>query len=502
MKKNFIFMMMICILFMAGHETVLSASKPVELKTKEKILNIGDNYKLKLRNNKKNWKISNVFSDKEEICEAENKATYIKLTAKRKGNCTINVTLTLKTTKKTVKHTKLQCKITVQSPDPESSRKRVEKDGFEVGSWVNDGQVEINYDETYGSKYSYCISTEKRNAFNLIKKFPVKQNTYYVASAYIKTENLENKEQKKLGANISYNDFIVSPTLMGNHDWTKIELLVYSGDNTELPISFNYGFTCNTCVGKMYLDQIELKEYQVPDTAEWKMLFLIFKNSKIPMKDSTGQDIIGQNGVSEKEIEDIKKAVLQFKEDSYKDSNGKLNVDVEVKVIDKPIEKTEETIYGPYPPADYIYELIKDDIDIDEYDYIGALGNLNTIEPKFAGLTHYPFYQGTGYMFCNTQITDFSEKSEWTPAIIVHEFLHFMISYRSQWLQKEVPIDLDKAESYGYQHIEEWRQYYIDIMNGNLILENGEKTGITDKAFWNITPKDFRYTVWWTNLPS
>ena len=84
-------------------------------------------------------------------------------------------------------------------------------------------------------------------------------------------------------------------------------------------------FYCNTCVGKMYLDQIELKEYQVPDTAEWKMLFLIFKNSKIPMKDSTGQDIIGQNGVSEKEIEDIKKAVLQFKEDSYKDSNGKLN---------------------------------------------------------------------------------------------------------------------------------------------------------------------------------
>ena len=75
----------------------------------------------------------------------------------------------------------------------------------------------------------------------------------------------------------------------------------------------------------------------------------------------------------------------------------------------------------------------------------------------------------------------------------MHEFLHFMISYRSQWLQKEVPIDLDKAESYGYQHIEEWRQYYIDIMNGNLVLENGEKTGITDKAFWNITPHQYQY---------
>lgn len=379
----------------------------------------------------------------------------------------------------------------------------IERDGFQIDSWIDEGQIGIDYQTVYGSGYSYCISADNRNAANLTKTFPVQPNTYYTASAYIKTENLASVENGDLGASISYNGWTISPTLTGDNDWTKITLLTYSGDKTELPVTFNYGFYQNTCTGKVYFSQIEFEKFTPPDSAQWNMLFVILPNSEIQMKDSSGKESIGRDGISEQEIRDIQESIALFKADSYKDSGGRLNVNTETIIIDKPITRLIDTASGPTLGVADAYELIKDAVSIDDYDHITFFGNLNLEikpeKPPYYGLsfTDPPFPQNTGYAVVNTQMSKFSKDVAWRPALIMHEFLH-AIEGQCRVLNQGLPHELDKMENVinvndRYSRTDEWRRYYIDLMNHNLTLQTGEKIGIPD-SIWKITPKDFRFT--------
>lgn len=383
---------------------------------------------------------------------------------------------------------------------------------FEVDRWLKIGRVGIDYNTTHSSEYSICISTEQRNAFSLHRTYPVKPDTYYIASAYVKTENLASVERDDVGVcisadipiNDSNNGSTLSLDLRGDQDWTKLTLLLYSADAAELTVSLNYGYYGNSCTGKVYFDDISLEEYTAPSTSEWKMLFVILPNSEIPLIDEDGREYIGREGISAQEIEDIQEAVQLFQEDAYEDSGGRLRVSTETIIIDKPItclRDTGDKDLGYTLYTQDAYELIKDEVDIDEYDHITVFGNLNLPgRPGYYGLafsnsSYLPFHQGTGYTIVNTQVSDFSEKTAWRPALIMHEFLHYMEDW-ARMLNQGLPFEIDKVEEYGYQRDEgiykEWRKFYIDVMNHNVPLENGERAGIPD-SLWNVTPKEFRF---------
>ena len=107
--------------------TVSAAAKAqVRLNVESKTLKVGQkDYKLKLVNNKQNWKIRKVTTTKASVCRPYGrKNTYVLLKGKKKGTATIRVkavrTVT-KNGKKTTKSKWLSCKVRVKQPSPDTN---------------------------------------------------------------------------------------------------------------------------------------------------------------------------------------------------------------------------------------------------------------------------------------------------------------------------------------------------------------------------------------------
>lgn len=110
------------------HEDLITASaakKNVGLNTTFKTLKIGNNYKLKLKNNTINWKIKKVTTSDKNICTVYNKkSTSVLLKGKNEGRATIKINV--KTNKRKVYNKKtLKCRVkvipakSIQDPIPD-----------------------------------------------------------------------------------------------------------------------------------------------------------------------------------------------------------------------------------------------------------------------------------------------------------------------------------------------------------------------------------------------
>ena len=103
-----------------------AAKAQVRLNVESKTLKVGQkDYKLKLVNNKQNWKIRKVTTTKASVCRPYGrKNTYVLLKGKKKGTATIRVkavrTVT-KNGKKTTKSKWLSCKVRVKQPAPDTN---------------------------------------------------------------------------------------------------------------------------------------------------------------------------------------------------------------------------------------------------------------------------------------------------------------------------------------------------------------------------------------------
>ncbi|MCI8917662.1 MAG: hypothetical protein HFH29_02640 [Eubacterium sp.] len=103
-----------------------AAKAQVRLNVESKTLKVGQkDYKLKLVNNKQNWKIRKVTTTKASVCKPYGrKNTYVLLKGKKKGTATIRVkavrTVT-KNGKKTTKSKWLSCKVRVKQPSPDTN---------------------------------------------------------------------------------------------------------------------------------------------------------------------------------------------------------------------------------------------------------------------------------------------------------------------------------------------------------------------------------------------
>ncbi len=103
-----------------------AAKAQVRLNVESKTLKVGQkDYKLKLVNNKQNWKIQKVTTTKASVCKPYGrKNTYVLLKGKKKGTATIRVkavrTVT-KNGKKTTRSKWLSCKVRVKQPAPDTN---------------------------------------------------------------------------------------------------------------------------------------------------------------------------------------------------------------------------------------------------------------------------------------------------------------------------------------------------------------------------------------------
>lgn len=149
----------------------------------------------------------------------------------------------------------------------------VKNPGFEEGSnnatyWSentwdkNAGVTTIDYNtpEHKSGSRSVCIINNSPNDARVEQQIPVKENTYYKISCWVKTENVGND---KKGANISAEAIgDTSKDIRGtNGKWEYIELYGKTNkDQKTLPLTLGLGGYGSTNTGKAWFDDVAIEQ--------------------------------------------------------------------------------------------------------------------------------------------------------------------------------------------------------------------------------------------------
>ena len=132
---------------------------------------------------------------------------------------------------------------------------------------------------TSGSEYSYCLTSEDANDVRITKTFDVKENTDYVVTAFIRTENAVSAEKPSgtACATISVGDWNCSDGLSGTSGWKKFSVNFNSGNKTTADVSMNLGYWNNTCTGTAWFDGITITEKRLHDYESRKVAFWCYQ---------------------------------------------------------------------------------------------------------------------------------------------------------------------------------------------------------------------------------
>lgn len=240
---------------------------------------------------------------------------------------------------------------------------------------------------------------------------------------------------------------------------------------------------------------------QAQTPATWRFLFVILKRNNITYRDPVGKTQKETTRMSAAEVNAIKFAANEFKKYFQKEAGSLVKPVVDVVEIDTPITAlsnsghTNDTSLWLRPED--CYSLIRPKVDINKYDQIFAVANLNSIETFYWGLTSGAggFFQRTGYSFINTLNKDkclyyFSPSRDFPSGLFVHEFLHTMEAWNEDRTGKRPETDLHTKEPYGYGDYE----FYSRYINKTLVSGTGTKVGI-DPAAWAAPPYSVRSGV-------
>lgn len=174
----------------------------------------------------------------------------------------------------------------------------------------------------------------------------------------------------------------------------------------------------------------------------WYFLFVIFKNTDISYTDAEGKQIREKTSMPEEEIARINRTGQLFANDLYSMTGGTVYPHVDVLVVDTPIT-FEDLVHNGGSDAPYnlsvqsVKKKLPDTIQIDAYDHVTAIANAagETMGgATYLGLGGSDFGQGTGFSFVRNNseksaLDYFNSEENWTPAIVVHEMLHFLDSW-------------------------------------------------------------------------
>ena len=348
---------------------------------------------------------------------------------------------------------------------------------WEIGehSWVkNASNFSVDTYSKYAGKNSIKIKNDKYTVSYVERTFSVKPNTLYKFSAMVKysgyslnPENSGKSSGASVGIAFSYDHS--SYTTKG--DWTKVEYIFDSKDNTEITLALYNGMFGALCKGTAYFSNIKLEENTTERSNEWNVLVVIFKNVKTPaVKDGKKYSFSGS--FSDGDIEKLKIPLKKLYTTFDSISDGQMTVgNITVAVPDTTLTSLQQDdTYGymidPYDKQ--VSKILDNYLAKKVYNQIIVISPIAKIAVGWSGLggTQYK-----GINFCQTNCVPGID-SVFSEGIYVHEMLHGMES-NSNDVDPEKTAVLHSAEDYGYddngkEPADGWKQFYTDYMRSEL----------------------------------
>lgn len=242
----------------------------------------------------------------------------------------------------------------------------------------------------YSDMDSYKINNYEFNDAMFYKDISVIPNTAYKVTCMVKTENVETKEGKyNGGAQISINNTTeCSKAVTGTNDWTQITFMFNSNNRTNVEIGFRLGGYEEYCKGTAWFSDFKIEQGTIDTNKNWNMACFIIENIDVKVKNEN----ISKNVRLSMSYDDIKTIRSNMKrlQDTIGDLSGNnMSITYDIIEINEPLttisyDKENEYYVGPNDAN----PLIKDFIDIKEYDYIYVAVRLGDLNKSHEVLVH------------------------------------------------------------------------------------------------------------------
>lgn len=238
--------------------------------------------------------------------------------------------------------------------------------------FTRDKEIKYTYD------YSYKLESKDFNDAIFYKTINVKPNTPYKLTCMVKTENVENENDKvNSGAQIAIaNTTECSKAIVGTNDWQKLEFIFDSKNRKEVEIGFRLGGNESNSKGVAWFSDFKLEQGIKDDSSDWNVACFIIKNVDVNINNENLE--LNMSGA---DIQHMKTNMERFKDSANILSNGKMTVDYDIYEINDPVKTvTYSEEFGYYLAPSDVEALIKEDLEKEEYDYIFVAVRLGDIK--------------------------------------------------------------------------------------------------------------------------
>ena len=228
--------------------------------------------------------------------------------------------------------------------------------------FTRDKDIKYTYD------YSYKLESKDFNDAIFYKKIKVEPNTPYKLTCMVKTENIENEDNKKnSGAQIAIvGTTETSDSIVGTNEWQKLEFIFDSKNREEVEIGFRLGGNESNSKGVAWFSDFKLEQGVKDNSNNWNVACFIMKNLDVEIDN---QEL--KLNMSATDVQNMKSNMERFKNSANNLSNGKMTVDYDIYEISEPVTTvtySEEFAYY-LDPSD-VKDIIKKYLQNEEYDYI------------------------------------------------------------------------------------------------------------------------------------
>ena len=225
---------------------------------------------------------------------------------------------------------------------------------------------------------------------------------------------------------------------------------------------------------------------------DWYFLVAIFKNVDTDCDNGDGVATHTTYAMTQAEEEFIKK--LAKTSEKYMNGLGVICAHLDFMEIDEPVTELAESEYGSWISEEQAAQLLKDTVDLDQYDHVFCAVSLN-VGTRYSGLTGAAIENGTGHSclnFMNEENTLGNFNPAFPGAIFIHEYLHFLeLSMSHKWGGEFELHNI--AEQINEPVVDEYKACYTDIILNQVGEDVRYGTGVPP-AVWQYPPHVIRTT--------
>ncbi|HPP75338.1 MAG TPA: hypothetical protein PLU88_09470 [Armatimonadota bacterium] len=126
---------------------------------------------------------------------------------------------------------------------------------WRLESWQPTAKLTYDKSVRFKGNASLRLDCSQANDAKIMQTVKVEPNTYYLLSAWVKTDDVLNSPS---GACICVMPGDGSHNVKGTRDWRQIALLFYSDNRTEMDIALRLGWDDRPTTGTVWFDEVEL----------------------------------------------------------------------------------------------------------------------------------------------------------------------------------------------------------------------------------------------------